>query len=135
MKAGGALAAVAAAAIVHAPTYRPAEVQVENADNLDPALDVLQGSALRLPAGGRDERRALKDRGLVGRPSCPPSRLRRYLRMAPFEAFMASTVHWAEGPGMVVVLHRPVRLEPGGHDGLEPPERRPQALGGVVRRL
>ena len=138
-KASGMVAAAAAAAIVDAPNViAQPKVQWRMSTAYPPALDMQPGRGPATGEGRRgDERRAVPDRGLPGRPdhaavrraSTPP-------RRAPSRRFMAGPIYWAdEGAGDPVVLDRPVRHEPRGHGGLVLPGRRAQALGGDVRRL
>ena len=104
-----------------------------------PALDVLQGVGPAAGAGRRgDERRAVPDRGLPGRPDHAAARvLRRRLPGHRSRRSWPSTVVLGRrrSPALAVVRDRPVRHEPRGHGGLVLPGRRAQALGGDLRRL
>ena len=115
VKAGGALAAVAAAAIVDAPNViAQPKVKWRMPTTWTPALDVLQGSALRLAqlveemSGGRFRIEVSS----AGQIMPPLGCLRRHL---PGHRRGVHGLHRAladEGPGARVVLHRPVRHEP-----------------------
>ena len=96
VKAGGALAAVAAAAIVDAPNViAQPKVKWRMPTTWTPALDVLQGSALRLSqlveemSGGRF-RIEVSSAGQI----MPPLGVFDATSQGTVEAFMASTVHW-----------------------------------------
>ena len=95
-------------------------------------------SAGRGPAAGesrrRDERRAVPDRGLPGRPDHAAVRvLRRRLPGQDRGVHGAATVLDGQRARDRVVRDHPVRHEPRGHGRLVLPGRRAQALGGGVR--
>ena len=99
VKAGGALAAAGAAAVVDAPNViAQPKVQWRMSTTWTPALDVMQGTAERLAeARGRDERRAVPDRGLPGRADHGAFRvLRRRLQGHDRGASWATAYYWAD---------------------------------------
>ena len=136
--AGGVMAAAAAAAIVDAPhVIAQPKIQWRMSTAWTPALDVNSG---RGPAAGegrrRDERRAVPDRGLPGRPDHAAVRLLRRRLAGHHRGVHGFRVLLdREGARGRVVHDRPVRHEPRGHGGLVLPGRRAQALGGDLRRL
>ena len=99
VKAGGALAAAGAAAVVDAPhVIAQPKVQWRMSTAYPATLDVLQGSAQRLAklvdemSGGRfriEVFRGRPDHAAVRSASTPP-------RRAPIEAFMRAATYWAE---------------------------------------
>ena len=140
VKAGGAMAAVAAAAIVDAPNViaQPKVQWRMSTAWTQAAIDVPQGAAQRLAkiveetSGGR-----FRIEVFPGGQIMPP--------LDCFDAASQGTIEALSWPGRstgttkeprVRVVHdRPVRHELRGHGGLVPPGRRAQALGGDVRRL
>ena len=92
----------------------------------------------RLAQGRRgDERRAVPDRGLPGRPDHAAVRVLRRRLQGHHRGVhgRAAATGPDQEPGDRVVHDHPVRHEPRGHGGLVLPGRRAQALGGDVRRL
>ncbi len=117
VKAGGALAAVAAAAIVDAPNViAQPKVKWRMPTTWTPALDVLQGSALRLSqlveemSGGRF-RIEVSSAGQI----MPPLTVFDATSQGTVEAFMASTVHWpTKDPALVWFCTVPFGMNPEG---------------------
>ena len=117
--------------------HRPAQDPVAHVDDL--------ASGARHPAGlgpatgeGRrgDERRAVPDRGLPGRPDHAAVRLlRRHLQGHHRGVHGLAALLGGQGARARVVRDHPVRHESRGHGRLVLPGRRAQALGGGVRRL
>ena len=138
-KASGAVAAVAAAAIVDAPNViAQPKVQWRMSTAWTPALDVPQGAAQRLAkiveemSGGR-----FRIEVFPGGQIMPPLDCFDATSKGTIEAFMAVTdlLGRTKRARARVVHDRSVRHEPRGHGGLVLPGRRAQALGGDVRRL
>ena len=117
VKAGGALAAVAAAAIVDAPNViAQPKFKWRMPTTWTPALDVLQGSALRLSqlveemSGGRF-RIEVSSAGQI----MPPLGVFDATSQGTVEAFMASTVHWpTKDPALVWFCTVPFGMNPEG---------------------
>ena len=121
-----------------AQRHRPAEGPVAHGPRLDPDA---RHAARSGPAAGegrrRDERRAVPDRGLPGRPDHADcfELLRRGLQ-GTIEAFMGAPHYWTrQGARARVVRDDPVRHEPRGHDRVVLPGRRAQALGRSLRAV
>ena len=117
VKAGGALAAVAAAAIIDAPNViAQPKFKWRMLTTWTPALDVLQGSALRLSqlveemSGGRF-RIEVSSAGQI----MPPLGVFDAASQGTVEAFMASTVHWpTKDPALVWFSTVPFGMNPEG---------------------
>jgi len=117
VKAGGALAAVAAAAIVDAPNViAQPKYKWRMPTTWTPALDVLQGTALRLSqlveemSGGRF-RIEVSSAGQI----MPPLGVFDATSQGTVEAFMASTVHWpTKDPALVWFCTVPFGMNPEG---------------------
>jgi TRAP-type mannitol/chloroaromatic compound transport system substrate-binding protein len=117
VKAGGALAAVAAAAIIDAPNViAQPKFKWRMPTTWTPALDVLQGSALRLSqlveemSGGRF-RIEVSSAGQI----MPPLGVFDAASQGTVEAFMASTVHWpTKDPALVWFSTVPFGMNPEG---------------------
>jgi len=89
---------------------------VEDADDLNPGARRAAGLG---PAagrgGGRDERRAIQDRSLLGRPDRAPLGCFDAASQGTVEAFMASTVHWpTKDPALPWFSTVPFGMNPEG---------------------
>ena len=117
--------------------HRAAQSPVAAVHDLDPGARRAAGrGGTARPAGGRDERRTIQDRGFPRRSDRAAVRvLRRGLAGQDRRVHGRFLLLGREGPRGPVVLDRPVRHERRGHGGLVPPGRRAQALGGNVRRV
>ena len=138
VKAGGTMVAAGAAAVVEAPhVIAQPKIQWRMSTGWTAALDVIQGAAQRLAKIGRgDERWAIPDRGLSGRPDHAAARVLRRRRQGHDRGLHGvAPVLGREGAGDRMVRNHPVRHEPRGHGRLVLPGRRAQAHGGSVRRL
>ena len=134
---GATLAAATAATVVNAPNViAQPKFQWRMATSWPPALDVLQGSAQRFAkivdemSGGR-----LKIQVFAAGELMPAFGVFDAASQGTLEMFNSAAYYWAgKEPAAQWFTAVPLSLTPGP-DGLVHPRRRPQALGGDLRRL